>query len=218
MDGAFLYVGLWQLVAGAPAVLEFEYEAWENRSFGFHNIERTTARGTIAISADGSRANNVRATSYALYFWPAGEDWQERTIYSAPEQRGYRIDVKEGKVYSFRLRRNPDPPNADCVAEAARLLGDELGEPRYLTVDRVRVVRFSWGGSASRREADFALDHGCQVMRSEETHYNSIFLPTSSTRFRVTKYTPGEPSRDRFVVPAGVGIIGGQRHDSLRSP
>jgi hypothetical protein len=67
------YLGLWQLLDSSPRTVAFDIERWENNSWGLHNIDRDQISGTVAISADGSRANGVNSAHFKHYFIPSGQ-------------------------------------------------------------------------------------------------------------------------------------------------
>src|SRR5436305_1320355 len=87
------YLGLWQLLGNSPRTVVFEIEDWQNNDWGLHNIERVWISGTVAVSADGSRANDVTSARYKHYFVPAGR-WPGHTIYRKPENIAFQVDDK----------------------------------------------------------------------------------------------------------------------------
>jgi hypothetical protein len=85
------YLGLWQLLGNSPRTVAFEIESWENNSWGLHNIEMEQASGTVAVSADGSRANKVNWTHLRHYFIQSAQG-PVHSIYRRPENIAYQVD------------------------------------------------------------------------------------------------------------------------------
>jgi hypothetical protein len=83
------YIGL--SVLNSPATVEFQLEHWENKSFGFHDIDRQRIWGTVAESGDGSRSNNIGGTYYRYYFARNGQ-FSAHAIYLRPSNIAYEVD------------------------------------------------------------------------------------------------------------------------------
>jgi len=49
----------------------------------------------------------------------------------------------------------------------------------------------------------FAPEIHCELMELTRKSYNSIGLPTNSSRYVVTRLVAGEPPPEAFVLPAG---------------
>src|SRR4051794_7512815 len=122
------YLGLWQLSGDQPRTVVFDIERWENNSWGVHNIELDQIRGTVAVSADGSRVNVLNATRYQHYLYRVGV-FVEHSIYLKPSRIAYRIDDKSRTTTTVRCtcRWNDPPPRVTdwtCSAAAKSVLGN----------------------------------------------------------------------------------------------
>ena len=67
-----------------PGTYEFSRERWQNKSWGFFDLDRTVEKGVVKIGADGSRATRVAYRSYREYFF-LKSSWSFETIYRAGE-------------------------------------------------------------------------------------------------------------------------------------
>src|SRR5450759_1272659 len=86
------YMGLTQMLGSVPArTVGFQVDAWENKSWGFHNIDRRTIAGTVAVSGDGSRHSKLSAIFYRYFLIAKGDDEME-TIYRRADRAAYRFD------------------------------------------------------------------------------------------------------------------------------
>ena len=204
---ALLAYALTQVSYDRPATLTFEIENWENRSPGIHDIDRMTGTGRIAISADGSTAHRLESKRYRYYFI-LNYAFPFHAIYDRPHHIGYRIDDVARAVTLDRCACTwefpPSPPaSADC---AGRVTESESYKTSRGQSTGVAVIRYHRAGKDEHHKIAFAPGHACQIMEESRTRYNSLGWPTSSFRFRILTYAPGEPSRDHFATPPNYAI------------
>jgi len=198
------YLGL-SILDGRPRTLAFEIYDWQNTSWGFHAIDRTLTRCKVAISSDGSRMNRCESDSFHHYLI-LDQHFTEHTLYSRPENAGYRIDDMTGTAHgghcsctweSGRL----DEGDIDCRRTAEELLpqshpagtGELIGQP---------VVRYqAINESGTMRELALARNLGCEVLEDVHTWKGTLGIPGAKWRYVVTSYTPGEPKLARSAGP-----------------
>ncbi|MBZ5728112.1 MAG: hypothetical protein LAP87_24380 [Acidobacteriia bacterium] len=122
------YLGLWQLGGIGSRTVEFEIERWENNSWGMHNIVRDQISGTIAVYADGSRENNVKARHYGHYFIPSGTS-AAHSIYLRPGNIAYELDDTKKTATLWRCTctweeaSGPQLEDQECKTVASTTLG-----------------------------------------------------------------------------------------------
>lgn len=203
------YVGIWQVLIGAPRTVAFNIEGWTNNSWGLHNIVRGQISGTVAVSGDGSRANNIRATHYNHYLISSGERIAH-SIYLRPANVAYEIDDKTKTTTLWHCtctweEPSPQLPDEECRAVAHATLGDST----RIGVDVVAgtpVVRYRIADSKEVHEAAFAQRFGCDLFEERSATYNVMGIPTSRFHFVVRSYLPGEPNEQALHPPAGYAV------------
>ncbi len=174
------YLGLWQLLGTAPRTVSFEIDRWNNESWGLHNIVRDQIAGTVMVSPDGSRANNVRARHYKHYFIPSG-DWTAHSIYLWPANVGYEVDDKTRTATLWRCTctweepRQPTP-DAACLSAAHAHLGASVMQIRTGEVAGASVIWYKKTDSNDDDEAAFAPKFGCDILEQRSATYNAIGL------------------------------------------
>src|ERR1700730_1828815 len=104
------YLGLWQLLGNVPRTVAFDIDRWENNSWGLHNIERDLISGTVAVAADGSRANNVKSTHYKHYFFPNGQ-FSAHSIFLRLTNVAYEVDDKTRTATIWRCTCTWEEPS-----------------------------------------------------------------------------------------------------------
>ncbi len=209
------YLGL-QLVSGYPRTVSFEIESWANNSWGLHNIDRHSVRGTVMIYSDGSRANKVSSTYFRHYFVSNG-DLAAHTIYLRPANAMYDVDNQKRSATYHRCSCTWDEP---LISESSGVLCDavaqaHLGKARRVSqgmVASIKVVRYESSTSDAREEAAFAPDRNCELLEKVRTTYNTLTLPTSRYRFTVRSYSLGEPSHEFRFPPPGYAVKEGRRY------
>jgi hypothetical protein len=204
------YLGFWQLTADLPRTVVFDAEQWENHSWGLHNIERSLARGTVAVSADGSRANTLYAAHYEHYLFKQ-VDSVTRTVYLRPAHVAYRVDEKARTTVRISCNCTWDgvtPPasDAECSTVAKVALGDGARRIGVDVVAGIPVIRYKVTKGRSEHEGAFAPKYGCDFLEEIRGVYNMIGLPISRYHFVVRSYAPGEPLASAFQPPAGYSV------------
>jgi hypothetical protein len=199
------YLGLWQLLGSSPRTVAFELERWENNTWGLHNIERERIWGTVAVSADGSRANNVTSAHYKHYFVPAGR-WMVHDIYRKPENVAFRIDDQARTASILHCgctweEAAPPPYDPECSGAAAARFG-ATRKVNSGTVAGIAVIRYRGTGTENEHEMAFAPEFGCDLLEERNSTYNVIGLPTSRFHYIVRSYLPGEPNQKVLHPPA----------------
>src|SRR5207302_95789 len=118
-------------------------------------IERERIWGTVAVFANGSRANNVTSAHYKHYFVPAGR-WTVHNTYRRPENIAFRIDDKARTASLLHCsctweEATPPPPDRECSAVAAA----RFGEPKKIgqdTVAGIPVIHYRGTGTEKEHE------------------------------------------------------------------
>lgn len=204
------YAGLWQLASNAPRTVAFDIELWENHSWGLHNIQRNRASGTVAVFADGSRANQFAWTRFQHYFI-ASSTGMTHTIYQRPPQLTVTIDdqTKTATIApcgcSWQEPPEGAPDAAQCAAVARRYLGATVTRTGSDSVAGIPVIRYRATAGVSH-ELALAPASGCDLLEEQWTTYNWFGIPTSRFHFVVRSYAPGEPRRDLLYPPAGYAV------------
>ena len=198
------YLGLWQLIGNSPRTVVFEIERWENNTWGLHNIERGRTSGTVAVSADGSRANNVSSVQYKHYFIPTTL-WTVRNIYRKPENIAFRIDDQARTTSLMRCgctweELKAPPLDAGCGGAAAAhfTMPVKVGQG---TIAGIGVILYRGSGTENEHEMAFAPRLGCDLLEERNSTYNAIGLPTSRFHYIVRSYVVGEPDQKLFHPP-----------------
>ena len=201
------YLGLWQLSGDYPRTVTFDLEYWENSTWGLHSIERHHVKGTVSVSADGSRANTINRAYFKHYFVPSG-DTAIHTIYVRPTNVAYSIDDKTRTTEVIRCACNWGEAamlasDASCSAAAKAVLGSKAMLVAFEVVAGISAVRYRTTGSKDEHEAAFAATFYCDMLEEKRATYNSIGIPTSRSHFIMRSYAPGEPRRESFRPPSG---------------
>jgi hypothetical protein len=204
------YLGLWQLLGTAPRTISFEIDRWHNESWGLHNIVRDQIAGTVMVSIDGSRANNVRTKHYEHYFIPSGDSIAHR-IHLRPANVVYEVDDKTRTATLWRCtctweEPQQPAPDAACISAAHAHLGASVTQVRTGEVAGASVIWYRKTDSNDDDEAAFAPKLGCDVLEQWSATYNAIGLPTSRFHFVVRSYAPGSPAPNAFTPPPGYTV------------
>lgn len=202
------YAGL-SFLDGQPRTIHFQIDRWENNSWGFHNVERDIAGGTVAISSDGSRSNVLEFESRKFYFISQGH-FRSHSLYRRRENIGYRIDDQARTVHPVPCSctwtpaelRQDDP---DCSQTASAYFNGK--RISYATVAGISVVRYRLVDESTSEEMALAPLLGCDIMDHERTTFNDFGLPTSYYHLAVTTYVPGEPDPVLMMLPQGYQIV-----------
>jgi hypothetical protein len=192
---------------GLPRTIELEINRWENTSWGFHAINRSQVRCTVAVSGDGSRSNSCHAKLFRHYLVPDGR-WRWHSIYLVPQNTAFQIDHE---------RREFSGGPCACTWTSERLrIGDH--ECRETAMQWSSSVKRSGSGSIAGhkvicyRDADetgrvqevaLAPALGCELMEETTTYAGTLGIPGARSHFRVKSYVAGEPTRSLFVLPSG---------------
>lgn len=201
------YLGIYGIWDGAACTLHYHVDEWRNRSWGFHDIERSRIQCDAAISSDDSRMNRCEYDSFRYYFVPAGRG-TAHTLYLRPENTGFTIDdarhsVKGGPCSCTWPFARALPDDDQCTRTAAVQLGERApigtGQVAGYHVIRYRAV----AESGITIELSLAPALNCEVMDEVETWPGTLGVPGAKWHYRVTSYKPGEPDRTLFRLPAG---------------
>lgn len=203
------YAGLWQLASNTPRTVTFSIETWDNHSWGLHNIERGRASGTVAVFADGSRANQFAWTRFQHYFI-ARSTGMIHTIYQRPPQLTVTIDdqTKTATIAPCGCSWQEPPenlPDAQCAAAARGYLRVAVTRTGSDSVAGIPVIRYRATSGVSH-EVALAPASGCDLLEERRTTYNWFGIPTSHLHFIVRSYALGEPRRDLLDPPAGYAV------------
>jgi hypothetical protein len=204
------YVGL-SIFDGLPRTIHYRIEAFENKSWGFHHVERESILCTTSVSADGSRHNRCFGTSSRYWVIPQ-KGFRVRTLYARPAHAGYEIDDANRTATGGPCSCTWTAPSLllddkDCLQSAKRLLGHAQPAGEGLILGH-RVIRFTARRrTLHRRDAEtetiaLAPDLGCEALEHSDYTLGFLGIPYRGWRYRVLSYEPGEPQASTLQLPA----------------
>ena len=122
---AYLGLSIWD---GPPRTLRFQIDAWQNQSWGFHDVARQRVRCEVAVASDGSRMNRCEHESFRYYFLRGGQGML-RTLYLRPGNAAFQIDDAARTVHGGPCSCTWEPLTAlpddhECSQTAAARLPD----------------------------------------------------------------------------------------------
>jgi hypothetical protein len=180
---------------------------------------RQQIAGTVAVAADGSRANNVTAKLYNHYFVPSGQ-FGGQSIYLRTANVAYEVDDNTKTAIRRRCTctwEEPPQPIADvgCLSAAKAHLGLDVEQTGVGQIAGALVIWYRKTDTRGKDEAAFAPKLGCDILEQRSATYNGIGLPTSRFHSVIRSYLPANPDQNAFAPPAGYALK--ESPDSLRS-
>jgi hypothetical protein len=185
--------------------IRWEYTGWENRSWGFHAIERQNGSNTLAYRRDGAALERHTSRSFKNYVIPLAS-WdiskiklpaQHETIEIDHTARSY--DTHPGVRGGYPVW---DPNDPDCIQNAKAFGLSDLKRADEVVIAGVRSIEYTGvRSSTSRTTVALAPSLGCTQMRYTYRDYNRFGLPTASTQFDVVSVQVGDPDPALFQVP-----------------
>ena len=200
---AYVFSESWD---GIPRTTQFQIDAWQNLTWGLHNIYRQRTQCEVAIAGDGSRANRCESQYFRHFFWPDGSQ-SFRSLYLRPENAGFQLDdnthiARGGPCDCTWEPRKALADDSECTRTAGRRLpgGKRMGVAQIAghTVVRYRAVH-----EEGVTQLSFAPGLACELMESIETALGTLGIPSAKSHYQVTSYKAGEPDRSLFQLPAG---------------
>jgi hypothetical protein len=184
-----------------------EGSGWENRSWGFHAVERWHGSTTLSYRRDGAWLERNARQSFKNYVVPAGS-WDLAKIKLPGQNETIEIDhtareyeIRSGVRGGFAVW---DPDDADCAKLAAKFALSGLKHIGEVVIAGVRAIEYTGKRSSTNRiMVALAPSLGCAQIRYIERDYNRFGLPTSFHRFEAVSVQIGEPDTTLFRVPSG---------------
>ena len=156
---------------GQARTIRFETDFWANKSWGIHDVDTGRYWGTVAIFADGSRANIGESDYRKYYILPEGHGrWH--TIYRPSHDSAYVIEDDKRVVWrvpcTCTWKMSPMEPDDSVCSRTADGLGlkHRIG---YGVVAGIPVVRYRSSEQSVTHDAALAPAFGCELMEEEET-------------------------------------------------
>jgi len=187
---AWVYLSL-----NVPGTYEFTRDSWQNKSWGFYDIDRTTDHGIVWIAPDGSRATKLAHRSYSKYFF-LKDTWSFDTVYRAAEHTAFIVDPHAQEIGVISCvdprdnrsclpigRNSADDSKCSQTAEVAIKGGRFIGFGNTGTIGTARY-RFNCGPLTINgrtfhytHEESFAPELGCALVESKHVDYSSCWPP-----------------------------------------
>ncbi|MBL8235083.1 MAG: hypothetical protein JNL98_41660 [Bryobacterales bacterium] len=191
--------------AGRPcATLTYAETRWENKSWGFHNVDRYESTGVHVYRADGTRAVHGKQSMWTNYFMPGPK--QSGGFIEFPDQTaGFNHNRKIVAVRPVRDRRTI--PVASFFAHDCSVPGRPALKkgPRIAGYDTNEITFRGPANHVSQEYRAPAL--GCLSLKEVMWEYNSFGLPTRFRQWEVKSITLGPPEAKHFEIPANYQIL-----------
>lgn len=203
------YLGL-SIFDGEARTIRFEINEWENRSWGFHSIDRSRTRCEVAIAADGSRHNRCESQAYRHYIIPSGEQ-QWHTLYLRTSNSAYQIYDDSRTAVGGKCECSWEPTRLSRAdAECSEVTQVHLDAPKRLGTGEIagqRVIRYGdVTDDGTTVELAFAPHQGCEVMEETRTHKGTWGIPAARRHYLVTSFITGPFGARLFKVPEGYSL------------
>ncbi len=134
--------------------VRWEGSGWENRSWGFHAIERWRGNTTLAYRRDGAWFERNARQSFRNYVVPAGS-WDLAEIKFPAQNKTIRIDhtareyeIRSGVRGGFAVW---DPHDTDCAKLATAFALSELKRLGDVVIAGIPAIEYTGKLSATRR-------------------------------------------------------------------
>ena len=199
------YFGL--SLSDLPRLVRIEIDYWQNKSWGFYNIDRKTTQCEIAVSSSGSRSTRCVVDTFRHYF-QAESHRVDHILYRRPPHALYDLDHEQGvaiggdcKCGVWRL----DPPKSDCLQSA--VARGFMNPKTRGTIGGIDVDKFEQTDEdGAFHEIAFAPSYDCEVMDEVRRWKGTLGIPGALWHRRITSYEAGEPDSKYFEVPTGYRV------------
>ena len=192
---------VWVAIAGtiiptvpdSPGTYQFEYDSWENQSWGLHNVSHKKVRCEMAVALNGSRSHRCDAERYHHYII-SDVQGSGHVLYAKPTHECYSIDHKARTVGHGSCLCKEDGPSSSKDSNCARRASSELPNGNLIgfsEVAGVRVVEYRGADYNGRRVyLSLAPSLGCEALDRIELQFGKFGIPTLMIRSRITSFKP----------------------------
>jgi hypothetical protein len=187
--------------------IRWEGSGWENRSWGFHAIERWRGSTTLSYRRDGAWIERNARRTFRNYVVSTAR-WDVTQI-KVPDRKetieldnaSHEFEIRPGVRGGVAVWDSDDP---DCAKLATKFELSELTRLGEVMIAGVRAIEYRGKRSATRRiTVALAPSLGCTQLRSLDRDYNRLGLPTSWNSFEAVEIRVGEPDPTLFEIPKG---------------
>jgi hypothetical protein len=192
---------------GTPCrTLTFESSGWENRSWGFHAVDRYADRTIAAVRSDGSALLRIAHRGFKYHLIPSGSYDRTRVVLPAKRET-FEIEhsLKEtrelGGVWSFADYWTDE---TDCNERATMAGARWRRTSNNLTVAGERAIEYLYETPDHRivQRIAFAPSLGCSAVEYRLSQRNAAGLPISENYLKLVSATLGEPEAVLFAIPS----------------
>lgn len=193
---------------GTPCrTLKWQFNGWQNLSWGFHAVRRWNGTAVLAYSRSGAFMERYSQKAYRNWFLPDPQwQWDRAQIKFVREQQTIEVDHM-AREYALRSGVRGgltvwDAADSDCTKTALAFSLSDLKRQGEDVIAGFRSIGYT-GLRSKHERTDVWLSPalGCTQMKVLTFAHNSIGLPTSYSRLELVLVRI-EPDERMFEAPA----------------